>query len=430
MRKLAFISTIFLVVVGNLYGQSNKGVGMNLGQNFLFGDSPITDTGLRPKFEAYTFYQFSPRLTMKFQTGYGEMKAVINGSTFKTAMVPIELIGSYALKDSPTFPFLQAGIGLVNIKNVGTPNNYNSKFVSLLIGGLGMNIAVNPSLSLLISGDFRYLKNDMVNGIDGGFFNDGFISFQTGLAFNFNKKKYEKKQEIMPSDVIADAVLPEATSQPQNTDIYQDMIKLQSLIDQLETEIAQKTNRINQLVTIINDKDNNISKLETQIAELRDTSPEAKPEIQPLKQPETLIVQTSPTELNKSATPLIKQKYDVALANFNDRNYNAVIIGLSDLLERNSNHALASNFAYWIGESYFALKNYGEALKSFTKVSAYKNSFKLDYAMYMEGRCLYNIGENNKAAQIFGEFLQKYPSSRLSAKASSYLQKVQRRIIS
>ena len=170
--------------------------------------------------------------------------------------------------------------------------------------------------------------------------------------------------------------------------------------------------------------------METQIAELRDTTPETKPKILPLKQPEKQIVQTSPTEINKSTTPQVKQKYDVALANFNDRNYNAVIIGMSDLLEKNSNHPLASNFTYWIGESYFALKNYGEALKSFTKVSTYKNSSKLDYAMYMEGRCFYNIGENNKAAQIFGEFLQKYPSSGLSAKAASYLQKVQRRIIS
>ncbi len=427
MRKLICISTLMLLVVGNVYGQYNKGAGINLGQNFLFGDSPVTDTGLRPKIEAYTFYQFSPRFTIKFQAGYGEMKAVINKSTFKTAMIPIELIGSYALKDSPTFPFLHAGIGLVNIKNVGTPNNYNSKFVSHLIGGLGMNIAINPNLSFLISSDFRYIKNDMVNGIDGGFFNDGFFSFQTGLAFNFSKKKYKKKQEIMPrSDVIADAEIPEAIPQPQDSDIYQDMIKLRSRIDRLEIEIAQKTNRINQLVTNITSKDENINKLETQIAELRDTTPE----VQPLKRPETQTVQALPAKINKFGTSQVKQKYDVALANFNDRNYNAVIIGLSDLLEKNSNHSLGSNFAYWIGESYFALKNYSEALKSFTKVNTFKYSSKLDYALYMEGRCYYNIGDNNKAAQIFGEFLQKYPSSGLSAKAASYLQKAQQRIIS
>ncbi len=272
MRKLAFAATLVLLVVGNVYGQYNNGAGLNLGQNFLVGDSPVVDTGLRPKIEAYTFYQFSPRFTMKLQAGYGEMKTVINGSTFKTALVPIELIYSYALKDSPTFPFLQAGFGVVNIVNKGTPNKYNSKYEGLLLGGLGMNIDINPNLSFLVSGDFRYLTSDQVDGTNQGFFNDGFFSFQTGLAFNFNKKNYKKKQEIIPkSDVIANAVMPEVTPQPQDTEIYKDMIKLQSLIDRLEIEIAQRTNRINQLVTTIKDIDKNINTLETKIDELRDT---------------------------------------------------------------------------------------------------------------------------------------------------------------
>ena len=126
MRKLVFISTIFLIVVGNLYGQNNNGIGMNLGSSLLFGDSPIKDSHLMPKFEAYTFYQVSPKFTLKFQTGYSQIKSVTNSLTFKTAMIPLELIGSFSLMNSPTFPFIQAGIGLINIANRGAQTSFRA----------------------------------------------------------------------------------------------------------------------------------------------------------------------------------------------------------------------------------------------------------------------------------------------------------------
>ena len=173
---------------------------------------------------------------------------------------------------------------------------------------------------------------------------------------------------------------------------------------------------------MLNTKDENINKLETQIAQIQNTTPHN----QPVQQVVQVTTPPKTRSANLDHASQIMQKYDLALSNFNSRNYNAVITGLTDLLEKNPNHQRSSNFVYWIGESFFALKNYIEAQKFFQTVSTYKNSPKLDYALYMEGRCLYNLGDNNKAALKFEELLKKHPSSSLTGKATNYLQKIQR----
>lgn len=439
MRKLVLMSIAILIAAGNVYSQATySGMGFNIGTNLLFGDSPVKDSRLMPKLEAYSFYQATPNFTVKFQVGYGELKNFYGtGYWMKVKMIPIELIGRYALSNTPTFPFIQAGVGLMNWKI----NNGATKYDGLLIGGLGMNIPLNPDASFQISGDFRYATDDRLNTNDGGFFNDGIFSVQAGLSFNFgkNEKKYERKDSIPKSNIIADLPDP-VPAQPSKSDIYLDLVKIRSRVDELEKEILDKTSRIEQLAAMLNTKEEDINRLETQIAELQNPTP--TPQDVVVEQPTPQVVQattppvTSPTttQPESASSPddpaQIMQKYDIALANFNGRNYNAVIIGLSDLLENHPTHARASNFAYWIGESYFALKNYDEALKSFQKVSAYNNSSKLDFALYMEGRCLYNVGDNNTASQKFQELLQKYPSSSLAGKATNYIQKIQRKVIS
>lgn len=432
MKKLIAISVsiMLFLMAGNVSGQiANHGIGFNLGTNLFVGDYPdipISDSKLMPNFGVYTYYQVSPKLTLKFQTGYGQLKSLANNFQFKTDMIPVELTGMMALSGSKSFPFIKAGLGLVNFRNNG-----QSAVEGMAIGGLGVNLNMSPALSFLISGDFRYLTDDKMNGVAGGL-NDGYFSLQTGLSYNLSKDKefqkedsQEKSKILAEAQKIEEAKQPEAESVAQN-DIYLDLIRLRSRIERLEEDIKEKDNQIEGLMTLITDKDSKLSELQTQVAAAETSTPQTQPALAQAAQNEAPMTVEKVVETANQ----VNQKYEIALNNFNAGNYRAAIMELEELSANYSDHGLASNFIYWIGESYFALKNYELALKSFEEISGFNWSTKFDYALYMSGRCLLKMGETGMAAQKFKKLVDDHPNSVLANKASRLLQSMQREIIS
>ena len=112
--------------------------------------------------------------------------------------------------------------------------------------------------------------------------------------------------------------------------------------------------------------------------------------------------------------------YRQARSLFESYQYNKSIEAFQTLLNQYPNHELTENCQYWIGECYFGLKQYQQAVMEFQKVFAYSSSTKHDDAQLMIGLSYIRLGQPDRAKPEFETFISNYPSSEYIAIARRY----------
>lgn len=117
--------------------------------------------------------------------------------------------------------------------------------------------------------------------------------------------------------------------------------------------------------------------------------------------------------------------YDGALAKFQARDYQGAIADFQSLLDSGIEASLADNCRYWIGESYFGLRQYREALKNFQMVVDLPRSGKKADATFMSGNCQLALGNSAGAREAFEKVVSDFPASPLVEKAREKLAKIQ-----
>jgi len=116
-----------------------------------------------------------------------------------------------------------------------------------------------------------------------------------------------------------------------------------------------------------------------------------------------------------------REEYNTALNLYFDRDYKGAIKDFLNLLSISSTHALADNCEYWIGESYYSLDNYSEAIVAFQKVSGLGDGNKSDAALFKIGMSYLKMGKKAKAVDSFKLLEKNFPASDLVPKAKQYL---------
>ena len=116
-------------------------------------------------------------------------------------------------------------------------------------------------------------------------------------------------------------------------------------------------------------------------------------------------------------------KYIEALSNYQNAEWNLSLDGFKFLIQMDSNHELADNCQYWIGEVYYALKDFRRSIKEFEKVFSFPGTNKSDDAQFKLGLCYVNIGQIDKAKQEFESLLEFYPNSEYYKRSQEYLNK-------
>jgi tol-pal system protein YbgF len=117
----------------------------------------------------------------------------------------------------------------------------------------------------------------------------------------------------------------------------------------------------------------------------------------------------------------LKAAYSDALDQFMNRNYQEAIAQFEGILQANPKMELADNCTYWIGESYYALKNYTEAMRHFERVLDYPSSGKKPYAQYMIGNSQLALGNRAAARDAFTAVVSAYGGNALVPKAQAKL---------
>ncbi len=140
---------------------------------------------------------------------------------------------------------------------------------------------------------------------------------------------------------------------------------------------------------------------------------------------------TAPPDL--SAAPAAAEKfsefrmyYQDALDAFYARRYDIAIQKFRKLMLRKDAGNLADNCQYWIGESYFALGDYYQAVVEFEKVAAWKGSNKIGDAQLMVAIALLKAGESDQARSEFSTLLSFFRDRQVTQKARRYIDMLER----
>ena len=104
------------------------------------------------------------------------------------------------------------------------------------------------------------------------------------------------------------------------------------------------------------------------------------------------------------------QMYHDALKKLQDGDNAGAERGFKAFLQSQPKHALAGNAQYWLGESYYARRDYQNAMTAFAEgYKTYKTSPKGPDNLLKLGITLAVLGRKADACQVFAKFSQDYP---------------------
>ncbi len=181
--------------------------------------------------------------------------------------------------------------------------------------------------------------------------------------------------------------------------------RLQSQVDELQKEVQKKDMEIADLKAQLRTKQEALDKQTT--APTQDTRYYSQP---------TYAATPGP-----QVSDSYGEKYQYHLGLFHERRYQEAIAGFEELLAANLNHSLSDNAQYWIGECYYAMGRFREAIMAFEKVFTFPQSNKNDYAQFKIGQCYFKLGDKERSNQEFQQLIDNYPDSELVVRARNYL---------
>ena len=111
-----------------------------------------------------------------------------------------------------------------------------------------------------------------------------------------------------------------------------------------------------------------------------------------------------------SAAAGADQMYNDAFKKLQDGDYGGAERGFKAFLQSNPKHTLAGNAQYWLGETYYARRDYQNAMTSFAEgYKVYKGSPKGPDNLLKLGVTLAVLGRKPDACAVFAKFNQDYP---------------------
>lgn len=180
-----------------------------------------------------------------------------------------------------------------------------------------------------------------------------------------------------------------------------------SQVGSMQNQVEDRNTEINTLRTDLKSKQDRIDELESK-----------------LKKQTGLTMVPGLTPGSSSEKSTYKERYQGALQMYNDRKYREAITVFESLLSTDMSSNLADNAQYWIGECYYGLGNFNQAVVEFEKVFSFSQKDKFDDALLKIGLCYMKLGENVKAKAEFERLISDFPSSEYVSKAESYMSKL------
>ena len=130
---------------------------------------------------------------------------------------------------------------------------------------------------------------------------------------------------------------------------------------------------------------------------------------------------TGPLKITKSE---YKKRYDEAYTKYLDGDYQRSLSMFLSLLKLENVNDLTDNCQYWVGEIYYATRDFNNSIEAFSKVFNYEDNNKKSYSQYKLGLCYLNINQKQKAVEAFQKVINNYSKqSDLVRKSQKFIKK-------
>jgi tol-pal system protein YbgF len=130
----------------------------------------------------------------------------------------------------------------------------------------------------------------------------------------------------------------------------------------------------------------------------------------------------SPTNTTAEASgeesDAVKKDYEAARGALESKDYRGAIGQFREFLKKHPKSNLADNAQYWIGECYYALREFDQAILEFDTVRRkYPRGDKVPGALLKQGFAFAELGDKIDARLILKELTDRYPQSPEAVKA-------------
>jgi tol-pal system protein YbgF len=156
---------------------------------------------------------------------------------------------------------------------------------------------------------------------------------------------------------------------------------------------------------------------------------EASPSNPPARTPTAIVPKAPVSFIKSSISPKVKRSslspqeaYSRAYRSIREKKNKKAILQFREFLRQFPKSRLAANAQYWLGESYYDMRNFPTSLKEFQKViSRYPGSRKVPDALYKKGVTYLSLKNSGKATRAFKTLIKRYPKHPLTEKARNWL---------
>jgi tol-pal system protein YbgF len=131
----------------------------------------------------------------------------------------------------------------------------------------------------------------------------------------------------------------------------------------------------------------------------------------------------------RDTTPAVERnddasaEYRAAVELVKAGNQPEAIDGLRAFLRKYPRHDYADNAQYWLGEAFYAQKDYPHALAEFrTVIETYPRGNKVPDALLKVGYCYQALGQSDKARAVLEQVVNLYPKTEPAALATKRLE--------
>lgn len=133
----------------------------------------------------------------------------------------------------------------------------------------------------------------------------------------------------------------------------------------------------------------------------------------------TAAISTVAPEAAKEA-----ELYQLSLNQINNSEFIKAIATLKGFLKKFPESDYVGNAKYWLGECYFAMRDYETAIKEFEQFKKkYPRSDKMPTALLKQGYAFASLNMDGDAKLFFNTLVRKYPRSREAKEAKDYLER-------